>query len=94
MTPSSAGTNINLAGSTLDGVALTGDYQLTGNIVIEDGLTLNGTLTLGDGSSSNFGLLIFDGSQTLDGTGLVEFNRSTRTTRWSSPAARSPSARE
>ncbi len=90
----SAGTNINLAGSTLDGVTLTGDYQLTGNIVIEDGLTLNGTLTLGDGSSSNFGLLIFDGSQTLDGTGLVDRQTRARTTRWDSPAARSPSARE
>ena len=93
-----AGTNINLAGSTLDGVTLTGDYQLTGDsgIFIEDGLTLNGTLTLGDGSYFNFGYLNFDGSQTLDGNGTVVFDSSGPYwgRLWDSPAARSPSVRE
>ena len=49
--------NINLAGSTLDGVSL--DRRLPiervmSKIAIQDGLTLNGTLVLGDGSYFNF----------------------------------------
>jgi hypothetical protein len=71
------GTNLVLAGSILNGVTLSGTYQLAANgvIEIEGGLTLNGTLTLGSGS--NFGVLYFIGngtSQTLGGSGTVVFS--------------------
>ena len=47
------GTNLVLAGSTLNNVTLSGNYQLTDNsfIYIQNNLTLDGTLTLGDSSS-------------------------------------------
>ena len=70
------GTNLVLAGSTLNNVTLSGNYQLTGNsfIYIQNNLTLDGTLTLGDGSS--YGVLYFESetSQTLGGSGTVVFS--------------------
>ena len=50
------GTNLVLAGSTLDNVTLSGNYQLTGTryIYIQNDLTLDGTLTLG--SSDSYGI--------------------------------------
>ena len=69
------GTNLVLAGSTLNNVTLSGNYQLAGNslIYIENDLTLDGTLTLGN--SDLYGILYFVGgaSQTLGGSGTVVF---------------------
>ena len=73
------GTNLVLAGSTLNNVTLSGNYQLTDNsfIYIQNNLTLDGTLTLGD--SSSYGVLYFisGGSQTLGGSGTVLFSGTT-----------------
>ena len=69
------GTNLVLAGSTLNNVTLSGNYQLTGNslIYIQNDLTVDGTLTLGN--SDLYGILYFvsGASQTLDGSGTVVF---------------------
>jgi hypothetical protein len=70
------GTTLNLADSTLDGVTLSGNYQLAGNsfIYIQGNLTLDGTLTLGSGNS--YGVLYFESgtNQTLGGSGTVVFS--------------------
>ena len=77
------GTNLDLASSTLDGVTLSGNYQLTGNsfIYIENDLTLDGTLTLGN--SEFYGILYFESGtdQTLGGSGTVVFSGTTLTIR-------------
>ena len=71
------GTNLNLANSQLDGVTLSGNYQLAGNsfIYIQNNLTLDGTLTLG--SSSSYGVLYFESgtNQTFGGNGTVVVQR-------------------
>ena len=70
------GTNLVLAGSTLNNVTLSGNYQLAGNslIYIQNDLTLDGTLTLGN--SDLYGILYFvsGASQTLGGSGTVVFS--------------------
>ncbi len=69
------GTNLILAGSTLNGVTLSGNYQLAGSndIYIENNLTLDGTLTLGN--SSTYGSLYFaSATNTLGGSGTVDFS--------------------
>ena len=75
------GTNLDLASSTLDGVTLSGNYQLAGNsfIYVESDLTLDGTLTLG--SSGSDGVLYFESGtdQTLGGSGTVVFSGNTST---------------
>ena len=71
------GTNLVLAGSTLNGVTIDGNLTVSGDssLTVQDGLTLNGTLSLGD--SSSIGYLDFTGSQTLGGTGTVVFGSAT-----------------
>ena len=71
------GTNLVLAGSTLDGVTIDGNLAVSGNagVTVQDGLTLNGTLSLGATSSNVYGYLSFAGSQTLGGTGTVVFGQ-------------------
>ena len=68
-----SGSGSTFSGGTLDGVAVSGSFQVAGNggLTIKDGLTLNGTATLG--ASSGYGDLAFSGSQTLGGSGTVVF---------------------
>ena len=70
-------TGASVSNVTLDGVTVSGNWQVTGDnaVTVEDGLTLHGTLSLGD--SSTVGYLNFNGSQTLGGTGAVVFGSAT-----------------
>ena len=70
-------TGASVSNVTLDGVTVSGNWQVTGDnaVTVEDGLTLHGTLSLGD--SSSVGYLNFNGSQTLGGTGAVVFGSAT-----------------
>ncbi len=68
-----ANAKVRIAGSTLDGVSLNGDFTIGGNggVRVLNGLTLNGTATLGD--ADGYGVLDFDSTQTLTGTGTIRF---------------------
>jgi hypothetical protein len=72
----SGGAKIIVTGSasTLDGVTLNSDLDLTAPTAfatVVNGLTLNGTSTLGSQGTFNFSGLTFNGTQTLAGTGNI-----------------------
>ncbi len=60
-----------IANLTLNGITVSGDWQMINNnsALITNGLTLSGTLSLGN--STTMGWLNFNGNETLGGTGTV-----------------------
>ena len=75
------GTNsasIIISGGTLDGVTVSGNWDVGASInvaslTVLDGLTINGTLQVGNPTNSWYGYVSFAGSQTLGGNGTVVF---------------------
>ncbi len=68
-----------IANLTLNGITVSGDWQMINNnsALITNGLTLSGTLSLGN--NTTMGWLNFNGSETLGGTGTVVFGAAKNT---------------
>jgi hypothetical protein len=64
-------------GSTLKGVTLNANLDLTASLKVVDGLTLNSTIAIGKADGTGSATLNFEGTQTLAGTGAIVFGGST-----------------
>ena len=59
----------SIYGTTLDGVTLDGNHEITGGVRVEDGLTLNGTIFLSGGGG---GLNCSSSTTQINGVGIIE----------------------